>query len=402
MANKIVQTLSGTVMEVMRAVENVTNCNVTTNEKNDCNLKATALACVSIIIMAILSIVLGSKRSVKLHREKEVSGETTDAMSRKEAIYFPIIASLALFGLYMSLKVFSKNHINLVLTGYSCLLGVTALIHTSRPLVKLLMSAVISEITYHILFNRGEGKTKEKLISFKFSTYDVLCLIISTTIGVWYLIKKHWIAKNVFGLAFTMNAVEILYLNNIVTGCILLSGLFFYDIFWILGSNVIVSIAKSFETPIMLVFPQDWISNGINGSNFVTLSLGDVIIPGMFIALLLRFDHSTDRKSDIYFHSTLIAYFIGLTATIIHRIVFEEVQPARLFLVPTCLSTPLLVALLRGEMGTLFAYHDHPERKTKNKQSKDIVNAKNSRNVTLPAKDISSTKSYRRYQRLPE
>uniref|UniRef100_A0A1B0B0U1 Uncharacterized protein n=1 Tax=Glossina palpalis gambiensis TaxID=67801 RepID=A0A1B0B0U1_9MUSC len=112
----------------------------------------------------------------------------------------------------------------------------------------------------------------------------------------------------------------------------------------------------------------------------------------MFIALLLSFDHSTDRKSDIYFHSTLIAYFIGLTATIIHRIVFEEVQPARLLLVPTCLSTPLLVALLRGEMGTLLAYHDHPERNTKNKQGKDIVNAKNSRNITLPAEDIISNK----------
>lgn len=276
-------------------------------------------------------------------------------MSKKEALYFPIIASMALFGLYLSLNVFSKNHINLLLTGYSCLLGVTALIHISRPLVKILLSAAISEMTYHIRFNKGEGKSKENLISFKFSTYDAFCLIISTTIGVWYLIKKHWIAKNIFGLAFTINAVEILYLNNIVTGCILLSGLFFYDIFWILGTNVIVSIAKSFEAPIMLVFPQDWISNGISGSNFITLSLGDVIIPGTFIALLLRFDHSTERKSDIYFHSTLIAYFIGLTATIIHRIVFKDAHPVRLFLLPTCLTTPLLVALLRGEMGTLFS-----------------------------------------------
>uniref|UniRef100_A0A1A9ZDF4 Minor histocompatibility antigen H13 n=1 Tax=Glossina pallidipes TaxID=7398 RepID=A0A1A9ZDF4_GLOPL len=394
MASKILQTLSGTIMEVMRAVENVTNCGVTTNQKNDCNLKATALACASIMTMAILSIVFGSKRSVKLHKEKKVSGEKSDAMNNKEALYFPIIASMALFGLYLSLKVFSKNHINLVLTGYSCLLGVTALIHISRPLVKILLSAAISEVTYHILFKKGEGKSKANLISFKFSTYDALCLIISTTIGLWYLIKNHWIATNIFGLALTMNAVEILYLNNIVTGCILLSGLFFYDIFWILGTDVIVSIAKSLEAPVMLVFPQDWISNGISGANFITLSLGDVIIPGTFIALLLRFDHSTERKNDIYFHSTLIAYFIGLTATIIHRIVFTDVHPVRLFLLPTCMSTPLLVALLRGEMGTLFAYHDHPERKTKNKQGKDIVNAKNSRNVTLAAKIITLTKSH--------
>ncbi|KAL9877421.1 uncharacterized protein ACN2A1_013793 isoform 2-T2 [Glossina fuscipes fuscipes] len=102
-------------------------------------------------------------------------------------------------------------------------------------------------------------------------------------------------------------------------------------------------------------------------------------------------------RSNVTFRSIYSALkrnfqFQSLTATIIHRIVFEKVQPARLLLVPTCLSTPLLVALLRGEMGTLLAYHDHPERNTKNKQGKDIVNAKNSRNVTLPAEDIISNK----------
>jgi Signal peptide peptidase len=39
-------------------------------------------------------------------------------------------------------------------------------------------------------------------------------------------------------------------LNNVVTGCILLGGLFFYDIFWVFGTNVMVTVAKSFEAPI--------------------------------------------------------------------------------------------------------------------------------------------------------
>uniref|UniRef100_A0A1A9VQV5 Uncharacterized protein n=1 Tax=Glossina austeni TaxID=7395 RepID=A0A1A9VQV5_GLOAU len=96
--------------------------------------------------------------------------------------------------------------------------------------------------------------------------------------------------------------------HNIVTGCILLSGLFFYDIFWVFGTNVMVTVAKSFEAPIKLVFLQDWITDGINGANFAMLGLGDIVIPGIFIALLLRFDHSTKRKSRIYFYSTLILF----------------------------------------------------------------------------------------------
>lgn len=61
---------------------------------------------------------------------------------------------------------------------------------------------------------------------------------------------QHWIANNLFGIAFAINGVELLHLNNVVTGCILLCGLFVYDIFWVFGTNVMVTVAKSFEAPI--------------------------------------------------------------------------------------------------------------------------------------------------------
>uniref|UniRef100_A0A1A9WKV6 Minor histocompatibility antigen H13 n=1 Tax=Glossina brevipalpis TaxID=37001 RepID=A0A1A9WKV6_9MUSC len=376
---RILETLFEIIKEILRAFENASSCEIIRNEKKDYNSVGAAVACGCLVIMAMLSIFFGSKQAV--------NGEKHDAMSKKDAVYFPIISSFALFGLYLSFKIFSKFHINLLLTGYSCLLGVTALTHSSRPLVNFLMSSMVSKIPFHILCTKGKGRSKENLINLKFSAYDIICLIISITIGIWYLARKHWIAKNIFGLAFAVNALEMLHLSNIVTGFILLIGLFFYDIFWSLGANVIVSIAKSFEAPIMLVFPQDWISNGINGSNFIMLSLGDIIIPGIFIALLLRFDNSIEGRSSIYFYSALVAYFIGLMATIVHRIVFKQIQPARLFLVPTCLTTPLLVALLRGEIETLFAYDDHSENKAKKSQSKGLVkpNGKSIKTILWPS-----------------
>lgn len=270
-------------------------------------------------------------------------------------MYFPLVASGALFGLYMLFKIFSKNHINVMLTGYFFCLGVLALAHLLTPIVNSLMPASVPKIPFHILFTSGEGKNKEDIINYKFTTYDIICLVISSVIGVWYLFKKHWIANNLFGLAFAVNGVELLHLNNIVTGCILLSGLFFYDIFWVFGTNVMVTVAKSFEAPIKLVFPQDLITNGLSANNFAMLGLGDIVIPGIFIALLLRYDMSTKRKSRIYFISTLIAYFLGLMATIFVMHVFKHAQPALLYLVPACLGTPLLVALVRGELKTLFA-----------------------------------------------
>lgn len=81
-----------------------------------------------------------------------------------------------------------------------------------------------------------------------------------------------------------------MHLNNISTGCILLGGLFIYDIFWVFATDVMVTVAKSFEAPIKLVFPQDFLERGVYGNQFAMLGLGDVVIPGIFIALLLRFD----------------------------------------------------------------------------------------------------------------
>lgn len=49
---------------------------------------------------------------------------------------------------------------------------------------------------------------------------------------------QHWIANNLFGLAFSLNGVELLHLNNVSTGCILLGGLFIYDVFWVSQAGI--------------------------------------------------------------------------------------------------------------------------------------------------------------------
>ena len=52
-----------------------------------------------------------------------------------------------------------------------------------------------------------------------------------------------------------------------------------YPIVWCTASN-----------SISVVFPQDLLEKGLGASNFAMLGLGDIVIPGIFIALLLRFD----------------------------------------------------------------------------------------------------------------
>ncbi|XP_034241234.1 minor histocompatibility antigen H13 isoform X2 [Thrips palmi] len=280
-------------------------------------------------------------------------------MTKKDAAVFPLVASAALFGLYLFFKIFSKEYVNLLLTGYFFILGVITLTHLVSPLINTLVPAAIPNTPFHLHFKCGSGDEEEDIINYKFTSHDIVSLICCSVFGAWYLWQKHWVANNLFGIAFAISGVEMLHLNNIVTGCILLCGLFVYDIFWVFGTNVMVTVANSFEAPIKLVFPQDLLEKGLSASNFAMLGLGDIVIPGIFVALLLRFDHSLKRNTRTYFYSTLIAYLLGLLATIFVMHVFKHAQPALLYLVPCCIAVPCGVALIKGDLKALFAYEDY-------------------------------------------
>ncbi|XP_014253588.1 minor histocompatibility antigen H13 [Cimex lectularius] len=324
------------------------------------------VAYTSLVVMALLPVFFGSIRSVKYHKEqkqhhKETGGKP-DTMTEKDAAMFPFLASAALFGLYIFFEIFSKEYINILLTAYFFVLGVMSLCHLSSSVVTSLVPSAVPNIPFHMKFTRGKGNHTKVLINYEFTTYDIVCLVICSLVGAWYIVKKHWIVNNLFGIAFAINGVELLHLNNVVTGCILLSGLFVYDVFWVFGTNVMVTVARSFEAPIKLVFPQDILEKGLTADNFAMLGLGDIVIPGIFIALLLRFDNSLNRNTKTYFYSTLTAYFLGLVATILVMHVFSHPQPALLYLVPACLGTPILIALVRGDINALFQYEDHPSK----------------------------------------
>jgi hypothetical protein len=59
-----------------------------------------------------------------------------------------------------------------------------------------------------------------------------------------YFKEKHWLANNVLGLAFSVQGIEHLSLGAVSTGVILLSGLFFYDIFWVFCTPVMVAVVS--------------------------------------------------------------------------------------------------------------------------------------------------------------
>ncbi|XP_017171155.1 minor histocompatibility antigen H13 isoform X1 [Mus musculus] len=105
-----------------------------------------------------------------------------------------------------------------------------------------------------------------------------------------------------------------------------------------------------------VVFPQDLLEKGLEADNFAMLGLGDIVIPGIFIALLLRFDISLKKNTHTYFYTSFAAYIFGLGLTIFIMHIFKHAQPALLYLVPACIGFPVLVALAKGEVAEMFSY----------------------------------------------
>jgi len=114
------------------------------------------------------------------------------------------------------------------------------------------------------------------------------------------------------------------------------------------------------------------------------LGLGDIVIPGIFVALSLRYDYyvaccksstpSPNPRSSYptpYFTSTLVAYIIGLTTTIVVMHSFKAAQPALLYLSPACVGAVALTAWARGEWRAVWGWEDGEEEREEEVQEKE-------------------------------
>src|SRR3546814_15622042 len=68
--------------------------------------------------------------------------------------------------------------------------------------------------------------------------------------------RRHTRCALVTGVQTCALPICKLSLGSYSTAAVLLIGLFAYDIFWVFGTDVMVSVAKSFDAPAKILFPQ--------------------------------------------------------------------------------------------------------------------------------------------------
>jgi len=390
-----------------------------------------------------------------------------EGMSPKDAIILPITAGLVLGGLYWLIKKYGADMINLIFGYYFSAVGVFSVgklfndaaaltigvvfpayfahrgklwrtngaerkavtgesANESRtsPLPGMLGLIPLPRVVSDGLWSlRSVPKQKYAFVAYVKNILDVngpvtllnVAAAVCSLAAISYnqFIDKPWWLTNLQGFAVSYTALQVMSPTTFVTGSMILSALFCYDIWAVFFTPLMVTVAKNLDQPIKLLFPRPD-EPGVEGKpptkSYSMLGLGDIVLPGLMIGLALRFDlhmyylrkqkmaaktgkgeetaqevvkadyHNVtgvwgsriwtfglDRSSlpqtlvtaafpKPYFIVSLVGYVIGMITTLLVMSIWQHAQPALLYLVPGVLLSIWSTALVRGEVKEMCNY----------------------------------------------
>lgn len=359
----------------------------------------------STYVISILLIVYGSFRSLNLEQEnKEKEKERRNSCSFTngngsastaspaiepdngmqtidtcQALFLPIGASFSLLIMFLFF-----DSLQMVFAVCTAILATVAFAFLLLPLSQYILRPCYNN--NKISFRCCGRFTPAEIMSFCMS-FLIVC--------VWVL-TGHWLLMDALGMGLCVAFIALVRLPSLKVSTLLLVGLLVYDVFWvffssyIFSTNVMVKVAtRPAENPVgvfakrlhipglardapklslpgKLVFPSMH-----HTGHFSMLGLGDIIMPGLLLCFVLRYD--AYKKSQVYttadaglpppvtaynrityFHCSLLGYFLGLLTATVSSEVFRAAQPALLYLVPFTLLPLLTMAYLKGDLRRMW------------------------------------------------
>jgi len=118
--------------------------------------------------------------------------------------------------------------------------------------------------------------------------FSVLALV---AVAYFNLFDRPWWLTNLLGFSFCYAALQLMSPTTFWTGTLVLTALFFYDIYFVFFTPIMIAVATKLDIPVKLVFPRPaGADEDPSKQHLAMLGLGDIVIPGMMIAFALRFD----------------------------------------------------------------------------------------------------------------
>lgn len=125
------------------------------------------------------------------------------------------------------------------------------------------------------IFRLGKDTSSFKITS-------LIGIFLGITVQGLYLYTNANVLTNIIGLAVCYMAFQYVSVTSFAIGSSVLTGLFVYDIVMVFYTPFMVSVATQIDAPIKLTYTTATRSS--------ILGLGDIVVPGIFICLALRFD----------------------------------------------------------------------------------------------------------------
>ncbi|KAG8528649.1 uncharacterized protein KY384_006336 [Bacidia gigantensis] len=415
--------------------------------------------------------------------EESILIPEAQSLSLTDAALFPIGAGLTLTGLYYLITHFDPALISKILNWQFIIMGTLAVSTMSTDFLGLLFDMAFPKayyydnITWYVqthkrnhkapdgrmnesplpglfsalplpesltqflwsLREKATGKVMVKVYIWKFlriSTRLNLQTLLATMFAVglqtyMLLVETPWYLNNVAGMAFVYTMLQVISPSTPSVGSLLLAVLFFYDIYFVFYTPIMVAVATKLDIPAKILIPRP--------GGMGLLGLGDIFVPGIQICFALKFDlwlhyfyqqrertkadrdtpaisdEEPDDKSESkgkqlvkskyepatgnwgtrfwtgsrlaqqpkiiwgtsfskpYFNATLTGYILGMLCTLVAMVVSGRGQPALLYLSPSVLGALYLTALKRGELKLLWNYSPDEEKddKKQNDESKE-------------------------------
>jgi len=360
------------------------------------------------ISTAMVCIILGSFGS--LRHPDSLEAQDVERMKPKDAYMFPVFGSMALCSFYVIIRYLPKWCVDVGIQGFFVFMSAIAAQALFDELAALFLPLVVYSpldtklfklcIRYKLAFTipiYGEKKVYVPIPSLvspstalrggnnmdviEVKILNLMTLIMGSSIAyLWWSWDQYWFCNNLIGISLSIQAISFLNPGSYYTAAVLLTLLFFYDIFWVFGTDVMVTVAKDLKAPIKLIFPRPAVLEKPN-----MLGLGDIVLPGIYIALLLRYDVQRTFKNINFkniqskalanlpplriwtFWVSLICYFSALTACLVCMWYFNAAQPALLYICPALIFPVMLFAFIRGDFKTLWEYDEEPDADSKKK-----------------------------------
>ncbi|KAK4685843.1 minor histocompatibility antigen H13, partial [Tremellales sp. Uapishka_1] len=359
-------------------------------------------------VQALLPIVVGSFKSLKTpaatvarrkkaalasstlldgQEEDEDEDEMEETMTLLDSLLFPVLGSVALLSMWAILKYVGKEWINLFLGVYcayplchilrgpwlkkeACQSRELGCLHSNLSIVDyILRQTRYTPSTYHFRVSSGIRQVFHLPIKLP----SLLLLPLSIALPALYLpLSRPYLLSNLLAFSLSSATLSLLRLDSFPTAFTLLSALLVYDIFWVFATPVMVTVARGIDAPIKILASKSPLFS--KTPEFAMLGLGDIVVPGLIIALSLRFDlarhAAANPSSDItsrsgfskpYFLVGIVSYIVGLATTMGIMHYTKHAQPALLYLSPACIAGPTLLALARGEFTQLWKWSDGRE-----------------------------------------